>query len=124
MTQSDPYQDPICNINIFRPYLCPECGKSLSTNENLKRHLIRHTGIKPYSCNLCPSRFVFKSGLTSHMSTHSGLKPFICATCGSSFTKSSSLTKHHRIHTGCSLVTSISHSLEQTFNAGFFKKYF
>lgn len=78
-------------------YLCPECGKSLSTNENLKRHLIRHTGIKvnliyapsyaieinkiflqPYACSLCPSRFVFKSGLTSHMSTHTGLKPFIC----------------------------------------------
>lgn len=27
-------------------FLCPECGKSLSTNENLKRHLIRHQGIK------------------------------------------------------------------------------
>lgn len=31
---------------LFRPFLCPECGKSLSTNENLKRHLIRHSGIK------------------------------------------------------------------------------
>lgn len=42
----------IFQLNSF---LCPECGKSLSTNENLKRHLIRHTGIKVDRYYLVPT---------------------------------------------------------------------
>lgn len=61
-----PHECPICKksfvkvhkLNVHmrihndeKPYLCPECGKSLSTNENLKRHLIRHSGIKVRNYN-------------------------------------------------------------------------
>lgn len=47
-------------------YPCPHCAKSYLHAKHLKRHLLRHTGVRPYTCGLCKDTFSRSDILKRH----------------------------------------------------------
>lgn len=60
---------------------CKVCDKSLTTNYNLKRHMMIHTGEHPYSCDICNKRLREFSDLKKHRWTHIRNSSFNCMMC-------------------------------------------
>nr|CAH7764781.1 unnamed protein product [Callosobruchus chinensis] len=73
---------------------------------DLKRHHIKHTGLKQFQCQHCGKQFCTRSGLAKHVDQHldkpriATVKSFLCMVCGKRFTASPSLKVHMRRHTG------------------------
>lgn len=38
---------------------CDVCNMKFSNGANMRRHKMRHTGVKPYECRVCQKRFLF-----------------------------------------------------------------
>ncbi|KAF6224765.1 hypothetical protein HO133_009959 [Letharia lupina] len=47
-------------------YPCPHCNKNYLHAKHLKRHLLRHTGVRPYTCGLCKDTFSRSDILKRH----------------------------------------------------------
>ncbi|KAF8537929.1 hypothetical protein BDD12DRAFT_688740, partial [Trichophaea hybrida] len=45
---------------------CGECSKTYLHAKHLKRHMLRHTGIRPYECGLCGDNFSRSDILKRH----------------------------------------------------------
>jgi hypothetical protein len=45
---------------------CPHCKKTYLHAKHLKRHMLRHTGVRPYPCKLCGDRFARSDILKRH----------------------------------------------------------
>ncbi|XP_052845615.1 zinc finger protein 62 [Drosophila gunungcola] len=74
---------------------CTECGKVLKSLNNLKLHMLRHTGKKDFICNLCGRRFVSIHLLKLHKRVrHLGEQPFKCRFCQKSFSTSTAKSRH------------------------------
>lgn len=81
-------------------YICGMCNRDFSSKNNLKRHLVTHSGVKPYLCKVCQKNFSQFGTLKQHMYTHTGEKPFVCEICKRGFSQYKSLIFHKRRHTG------------------------
>lgn len=79
-------------------FQCEECGRTYLTEEALKKHRIKHTGLRPYKCSVCDKTFPMRYMVKDHERTHSGDKPFLCSMCGSSFSNRGHLYRHIRSH--------------------------
>uniref|UniRef100_A0A8C6TVP7 C2H2-type domain-containing protein n=1 Tax=Neogobius melanostomus TaxID=47308 RepID=A0A8C6TVP7_9GOBI len=51
-------------------FQCPMCDKVFGRMENLRRHLLVHTGEKAFSCPVCNKQFTLKQHLKLHMVLH------------------------------------------------------
>ncbi len=51
---------------VYR-YTCPFCGKRFSRTNNLRGHLVVHTGIKQFVCPHCNRGYAHKQNLQKHI---------------------------------------------------------
>lgn len=76
------------------------CGYACVLRMELRRHMMRHTGVRPYKCRVCDRRFGDFGSRQKHERLHLGIRPYECPQCGKSFTYSYVLTNHLLTHTG------------------------
>lgn len=77
------------------------CHRLYKTKFNLRRHInSSHLQIKSFVCFECKKTFVSKQNLKEHMLIHTGEKPFPCegSGCLKKFRQASQLLVHRRIH--------------------------
>ncbi|XP_046662986.1 histone-lysine N-methyltransferase PRDM9-like [Homalodisca vitripennis] len=100
-------------------YSCPVCQYETGYLQNMKLHLLAHTGQKPHTCDVCGKGFSQTSHLVTHRRIHSGEKQFKCTVCTYSCNRSSDLHMHMKRHTGektfacslCDYKTSVSSNM-------------
>lgn len=78
--QSDCFKEYKCRFSLRRHFemthlgktffACHICKKSLASNQILREHLYKHSGIKPYRCSICRIRFRQYSHLSVHKLKH------------------------------------------------------
>lgn len=97
---------PFCNQLIKRTALtqhikyghnnikprCNICLKTFANPNNLKRHLMIHSGIREFECDICFKRFSQKITMQTHRLTH--MNPFSCNNCDKNFDNKTALTNH------------------------------
>ena len=62
-------------------YRCTLCPYRSFTQENLNKHIRKHSEQKLYPCSHCEKCFSTQWNLKTHLRTHSGDKPFQCDLC-------------------------------------------
>ena len=50
-----------------------------------------------YSCQICGKFLTCQSALERHMTAHTGIKAFVCEVCGNGFTRKENLKMHRRM---------------------------
>ena len=68
--------------NEKKSHRCSQCNYLSKNLNNLKRHLLVHSGEKPFPCLQCDSSFRDPGNLKRHTLIHSGDKLFSCNTPG------------------------------------------
>ena len=64
-----------------------KCEKTFSKSDNLKSHIMIHTGETPYSCKQYDKTFFQSSSLKTHNMIHTGDKPHHCKQCDKIFSE-------------------------------------
>lgn len=80
--------------NILNPFECNICKRRLKTNDNLIRHMKRHSQMRPHVCDICKSSFKVMEDLIQHKLVHLIDKPFKCVFCPMSFVRKSQCDRH------------------------------
>ncbi|XP_047428521.1 telomere zinc finger-associated protein [Mugil cephalus] len=76
-------------------YACPTCSSTFTTKEELRMHVVSHTGDMPHKCSTCPEQFMYKKNLTIHMmKVHGYPKPHACPQCPKTFLTRTELRVH------------------------------
>ncbi|KAH9380591.1 hypothetical protein HPB48_020371 [Haemaphysalis longicornis] len=79
-------------------YVCPYCSRLFPQKNELKRHIMSHSGERPHACRVCGQRFRDASHAKRHEKTvHGGPGPMTCQYCGCVFPDMWNLTQHLRI---------------------------
>ncbi|XP_072947947.1 uncharacterized protein [Epargyreus clarus] len=96
----------------FKPR-CNLCLKTFANLNNLKRHMMIHTGIREFQCDICLKRFHQKITMQTHRLTH--INPFSCNQCDMTFENKAALTEHkHSEECSKSRVTKVKEELIKT----------
>lgn len=77
--------------NNFKPR-CNVCLKTFANPNNLKRHMMIHSGIREFECDICFKRFHQKITMQTHRLTH--MNPFSCNQCDKTFETKTALSDH------------------------------
>nr|CAD7198623.1 unnamed protein product [Timema douglasi] len=85
------------NLTATMRFVCPICGKKISTKGNLKVHLETHRPKGKYGCDICGRVFKTQSNLYRHKDYHGGVQ-FPCAVCGRVYPTNSTLRAHSITH--------------------------
>ncbi|XP_018021277.1 uncharacterized protein LOC108677559 [Hyalella azteca] len=75
-------------------HTCKFCLEKFTSQCDLERHVLQHTGVKPHACATCGASFTRKSSLNNHERIHSGIKPYMCSACNKSFSYRYQFNKH------------------------------
>uniref|UniRef100_A0A1A8PCW3 Zinc finger and BTB domain containing 48 n=1 Tax=Nothobranchius pienaari TaxID=704102 RepID=A0A1A8PCW3_9TELE len=76
-------------------YACSTCSSSFNTKEELRVHVVTHTGQMPHQCLMCNEQFMYKKKLTTHMmKVHGHPKPHGCPQCPKTFLTRTELRVH------------------------------
>ncbi|XP_055381771.1 zinc finger protein ztf-16-like [Condylostylus longicornis] len=73
---------------------CDVCLMKFSNGANMRRHKMRHTGVKPYECRVCQKRFFRKDHLAEHFTTHTKTLPYHCPICNRGFQRQIAMRAH------------------------------
>lgn len=90
-TESNNENDLPTNRKLFE---CDICNMKFSNGANMRRHKMRHTGVKPYECKICQKRFFRKDHLAEHFTTHTKSLPFHCPICNRGFQRQIAMRAH------------------------------
>ncbi|CAL8099520.1 unnamed protein product [Orchesella dallaii] len=83
------------------PYLCPECGRTFSSNATLESHIkIQHNEDNLFVCELCGIRLSSKISLQVHLKQHGDPKEYKCDRCGADFNSMANLKEHQKKYYG------------------------
>ena len=82
----------------LKPYKCKICDAAFRTPSTLKSHLIQHLDCK-HKCSICGLKCSTSGKLKIHMRTHTNEKPYQCSFCSSTFKQQSVLKVHEFTHT-------------------------
>ena len=77
-------------------YICPNCGKHLTSASGFRRHILGH-GHKPYQCLICSKTFTERHHYEGHVNSHQKIKPFTCLKCKKTFSYKVSFTRHKTV---------------------------
>lgn len=77
-----------------RTYQCYLCGFKCGNRNQLKIHMVQHTGNKLFSCKLCKKVFLRCHSIEFHMRTHKKSCDFKCDICGDEFRRKEGLKIH------------------------------
>ncbi|XP_012268229.1 zinc finger protein ztf-16 [Athalia rosae] len=80
--------------NHRKMFECDVCNMKFSNGANMRRHKMRHTGVKPYECRVCQKRFFRKDHLAEHFTTHSKTLPYHCPICNRGFQRQIAMRAH------------------------------
>ncbi|XP_032376358.1 telomere zinc finger-associated protein isoform X2 [Etheostoma spectabile] len=76
-------------------YTCVTCSSTFKGKEELRLHVVTHTGTMPHKCSTCPEQFMHKKNLTIHMmKVHGYPKPHACPQCPKTFLTRTELRVH------------------------------
>ncbi|KAL7014165.1 hypothetical protein ACKWTF_015773 [Chironomus riparius] len=85
----------------FKDYKCNICGKKLSTNQNLKRHIENIHQISAFGCTICSNSFMTQKYLNQHIKTEHLVgknEYFECDFDGKIFNKKTNFVSHMNLH--------------------------
>ena len=77
-----------------KAYTCPQCLKTFSRSDNLRKHQRIHGGFKSYSCPYCDKKFCQSTLRKVHLITHTLGNPFRCLYCPIVFKLFHNLSTH------------------------------
>ncbi|KAK5859957.1 hypothetical protein PBY51_021472 [Eleginops maclovinus] len=80
-----------------KPYKCPDCSETFTTNKERRIHLRDHGHLK---CHICNLDFTNSTALQRHLAVHTGVKRYKCSVCQRDFSQAGHLKSHMRLHTG------------------------
>ncbi|XP_055351470.1 zinc finger protein ztf-16-like isoform X2 [Paramacrobiotus metropolitanus] len=77
-----------------RTFVCDLCHKHFSNAANMRRHRIRHSGVKPFECKFCQKKFFRKDHMREHMAHKHNTVQLECYFCQEGFEKEKDLIQH------------------------------
>ncbi|XP_040911970.1 zinc finger protein 43-like isoform X2 [Toxotes jaculatrix] len=78
-----------------RPFKCEDCGVCYKRGSHLMAHRRdKHIRLRPFVCEVCSKAFRLNNELKKHMMIHTGERPFACPKCGKTFTRKTRLREH------------------------------
>ncbi|ROT62486.1 putative zinc finger and BTB domain-containing protein 47 [Penaeus vannamei] len=82
------------SVNI--PFQCQVCNMEFEVLQELKRHMMTHSGALGYTCNMCGQGFPDRPSLKTHTLSHglSTERSNKCESCAMEFPSKSELTRH------------------------------
>ena len=89
------------NANVTKRHKCHVCDKTISTKENLKKHIkyIHEQDNAWFNCNKCDKSFYHNSLLNRHLLTHlTEEEKQKCQICSKSYSRPDKLKKHIKTH--------------------------
>ncbi|XP_077544888.1 uncharacterized protein LOC144158109 [Haemaphysalis longicornis] len=80
------------------PFQCNYCPIGFANENDLERHMRKHTADRPFRCGYCTMCFLRKDHLSKHLQSHTGERPHACVHCPKSFTRKDNLRRHVLLH--------------------------
>ncbi|KAM6976957.1 telomere zinc finger-associated protein [Aplochiton taeniatus] len=83
------------NCSRVLVFSCPTCPLTFTKKQEIRLHIISHTGDMPNKCSTCPEQFMHKRELTIHqIKAHGFPKPHACSLCTKCFLSRTELRVH------------------------------
>ncbi|KPJ01318.1 Zinc finger protein Xfin [Papilio xuthus] len=85
---------------IERSHQCTDCDMTFFSSFEMRRHMLKHTGVRDFECSVCHKWYGRRRTLQEHMRIHADDRRFKCEYCGQAFVQKCSLRGHMRAKHG------------------------
>ena len=76
--------------------VCHQCGKTMASSSNLKRHAKLCVAGEKVHCDFCPKVFTSREGMLEHRNLHLGATPYSCKHCQRNYSRYDSCKRHEK----------------------------